>query len=147
MRRLRKFKQLPAADRRLLMQAWLVVWLVRLGLWLLPFQRLHRLLAPIGRAPGSGSAPSQALIGKVVWAVKVSSRYVPAASCLTQALAARRLLAHHGYVTELQIGVARDHCGSFQAHAWLEYEGQVLIGELKDLARYTVLPPLTRERL
>ncbi len=63
-----------------------------------------------------------------VWAVQAVSRRIPAATCLTQAIAARLLLLGSGHDTELCIGVARDATGSFRAHAWLEREGRIIIG-------------------
>ena len=70
-------------------------------------------------------------IAQLVWAVRSASVYVPHATCLTQALAAQVLLERCGYPTRLVIGVAPDHNGeaAFQAHAWLESEGVVVIGD------------------
>lgn len=74
---------------------------------------------------------------RIAWAIGAGSRYVPRATCLVRALAGRRLLAAHGHRAHLRIGVAKST--ELQAHAWLEYEGRVLIGG-GDLDRYTVLP-------
>ena len=57
----------------------------------------------------------------------------------------KRLLGRLGYSTSLRIGVARNEKGKFQAHAWIEDGGEILIGELNDLDRFTVLPPLEGE--
>jgi hypothetical protein len=58
--------------------------------------------------------------------VRLSSRYVPKATCLTRAIAAQILLNRAGLPNELHIGVARG--AAFDAHAWIECEGQVLVG-------------------
>src|SRR6267142_1308347 len=50
MRRLRRFLALPAADRRLLVEAALFLWAIRLGLRMLPFRTLWRLLDGAPRA-------------------------------------------------------------------------------------------------
>ena len=84
---------------------------------------------------------------RVVWAVKTASRFVPKATCLTQALVAQIILARRGCATDLQIGVARSEQGSVEAHAWLESDGRVLIGGMTDLDRFTALPPLRGEKL
>jgi hypothetical protein len=51
-----------------------------------------------------------------------------AKTCLNQALAAQMLLAQRGYPALLHIGVAKGKEGQFQAHAWVESEGKVVIG-------------------
>lgn len=56
------------------------------------------------------------------------ARAVPGASCLTQALALRYLLARAGHGSELHIGVRRDAAGRFAAHAWVSVNGRVVIG-------------------
>ena len=79
-------------------------------------------------------------IEKIVWAVTVASRYVPAATCLTQALAGQILLAQHGEPALLQIGVAKNEAGNLEAHAWVESRGRIVIGDSRELFRYTRLP-------
>jgi hypothetical protein len=79
---------------------------------------------------------------RIVWAVQVASRRIPGASCLTQALAARVLLAKCGIASQLRIGIARGEQGDFQAHAWLETaDGRAVIGGVA-LERYARLPSL-----
>jgi hypothetical protein len=38
------------------------------------------------------------------------------------------MLNKYGYPAHIHIGVAKDHTGSFGAHAWLESEGMIVIG-------------------
>ena len=114
---------------------------IRLGLWLLPFERLRSLL---GRAARQGCRASA---DRVVWAVGAASRYVPMSTCLTQALAAQVLLGGAKHPASVRIGVARAEGGRLRAHAWVESEGKVLIGGLEDLAHYAPLPSLGDERL
>jgi hypothetical protein len=71
---------------------------------------------------------------------------VPGATCLSQALAAQTLFLRQGYPAELHIGVAKNETGQLEAHAWVESEGQVVIGDLQNLSRYTPLPSLEAER-
>jgi len=61
-------------------------------------------------------------------AVATVSRRIPHASCLTQALAAQLLLRVFGYRARVCVGVGRQPTGAFTAHAWVERDGQVLIG-------------------
>jgi hypothetical protein len=49
------------------------------------------------------------------------------------------LLQREGYAPQLRIGVSKAE--GFAAHAWLELEGKVLIGD-SDVARFTPFPPV-----
>src|SRR2546428_1246624 len=98
MSRLRKLLALPPAERRALLGAALLLPIVRLGLVVLPFRTLRRLLAVPERArapaPRNGCLTSDG----VARAVIVASRYLPGTrSCLTQALTAQLLLRGHDY--------------------------------------------------
>jgi hypothetical protein len=145
MERLHKYLCLPATDRRLLVKSALLLWAVRLGLSLLPFQTLRRLLAGMTRRPVGLQETEQASVDRVVWAVAVASPYVPEATCLIQALATQVLLGRQGHAASFHIGVARSAAGQFQAHAWVEYQGKIVLGGTDALSRFTPLPPLERK--
>jgi Transglutaminase-like superfamily len=115
--------------------------LVRTALWLLPARVVLRSVDRVVERWPVKATPAVRAIRRVVWAVQVASRRVPGASCLTQALAAKLLLARWGVPSQLRIGVARGEQGNFQAHAWLEAVGQVVIGDV-GLERYVRLPSL-----
>ena len=146
MRRLLKLLVLPAEDRVLLLCAAWWVGAVRFGLWLVPFGTLRRWLIRMTRAKTESLTFNPSAIKRVVWAVTAVSRYVPAATCLTQALATQVMLGRRGQLTNLRIGVAKSVRGQLKAHAWLELDGQIVIGEQKDLTRYTPLSSLKEER-
>ena len=67
---------------------------------------------------------------QLVWAVKTVSRYLPGATCLTQAVAAQALLSQSGFPSQVEIGVAKDKgdLRRLQAHAWVVCQGQVVLG-------------------
>ncbi len=67
---------------------------------------------------------------------------VPAATCLTQALTAQTVLSRRGHDSRLRIGVAKDTQGNLEAHAWVECDGTVVVGESEDMAGLAVMPPL-----
>jgi hypothetical protein len=67
-------------------------------------------------------------VDRIAWAVSLAGRYVPRATCLTQALAMQILLKREGIAVQLHLGVAKDEQGRVTAHAWLEQDGRVLIG-------------------
>lgn len=60
--------------------------------------------------------------------------------CLSQALAARWLLARDGYPTTLHLGVRQGAAG-IEAHAWLEHDDRIVLGGTDSRALYV---PLTR---
>jgi Transglutaminase-like superfamily len=122
-----QFLRLSAADRNLWIRVVLVIWAIRLMLWLLPFRKVRELLTRLSRT-STDSRADQASVARVVWAVRTASRYIPAATCLTQALATKLLLGRLGHHPTLRIGVARGKSGELQAHAWVEIEGKVVIG-------------------
>lgn len=116
-----------------------IVWRVRIGLWCLSFKTLRERLARIQRRETIDlKAPEPR---RMAWAVVVAARFVPGASCLTQALATDWLLKRAGYHGILHIGVALDEHGKLLAHAWLEYDGMILVGG-RGHQQYTELPPV-----
>ena len=140
MGRLGKFLRLPVIDRHLLVNVLLLVWIVRVSLWLLPFRVIRQLLARLARESVRVQVEGRVPIDRIVWAVRLASRYAPAATCLTQALVARVLLGRSGHPAALRIGVARSETGQLQAHAWVESNGRVVIGGSESsLKHYSLL--------
>jgi hypothetical protein len=129
MRVFRKLLLLTPRDRRMLTSALFTVAVVRASLWIFPFSVTQRFCAsPRHRARLLQSAQGHTCIERVCSAVTIASRYIPSATCLTQALAANFLLQRRGHPTTLRIGVAKDLSGKLEAHAWLENNGRVIIG-------------------
>jgi hypothetical protein len=126
MRYLHKFLGLPVVEQWLLIKAALLVGSTKLGLKLLPFRVLRRLVESLSRPIVWWPASERFSVEKIAWAVELVSRYVPA-TCLSRALAAQVLLARRGYPVLLHFGAVKED-GRFLAHAWLESEGQVVIG-------------------
>jgi hypothetical protein len=123
MSRLRRFAYLGLAEKVLLLRALFWVSAVRLGLCLLPFPILQRITRRESRkSNGIHSAVQYA------WAVRAVSRYVPGATCLTQALAAQALLTQSGHDSQIEIGVMKDEQRRFRAHAWVLCGEQIVIG-------------------
>lgn len=129
MKRIDKFLTFAPADRRLLLTAAFSLVMVRMGLWVLPFGVLRRLLERLMRRtrPCRRAALPSAM--RISWAVEVASRTVPGTGrCLTKALTAHMLLRRAGYPSRLCIGVARKGERRLGAHAWVESESKVLVG-------------------
>ncbi len=130
----RKFLGYSRLERRLVVQAWLALTLVRILLWVLPYRRVEAwLIKPAAQVPG------RATPAEIARSITRASTLVPAATCLVQALAGSWLIRRAGGIAELRFGVAKDHAG-FKAHAWLEGEGRILIGG-RTAADYSMLAP------
>jgi hypothetical protein len=138
----RRFRRQAPARRGLLLRAVWTLLCVRVALWLVPSRVvLRRIDAMVPEEKTEVAGPADG-VRKVVLAVESAGRRLPwASTCLTQALAAQVLLARAGYRSTLKIGVARGAEGAFKAHAWLEHQGRVVIGDL-DLGQYTLMPDL-----
>jgi Transglutaminase-like superfamily len=147
MKHLHKLFSLQASDRHLLIKTFILLGAIRLGLWLLKFRTLLKLLAEISSQNEELQVAKQVSAGKIVWAVNAVSRYMPGVKCLARALTAEIMMKSYGYSPQLRIGVAKGEKGNLQAHAWIEYQGKVAIGNLPDLSRYIPLPSLQGVRL
>ncbi|WP_193195680.1 lasso peptide biosynthesis B2 protein [Nostoc sp. MG11] len=145
MKQVLKLLRFKNKDRYLLINTFILLGLIKLGLWLLPFQILRQILGSISQP---NTKLDQTSLSKITWAVNVSTRYMPnGAKCLARALACQVLMTRRGYSPELRIGVAKSEEGKLEAHAWVESQGQVVIGYLTDLPRFTQLPSLPGNRL
>ena len=132
MGRLRRLAGLTGGERWLLLRALFTVAVAAAALRVLPLEMARRVVA---RASGGTRGMP---VEQIAWAVKAWGRYVPRATCLTQALALQALLAASGYGSRVEIGVAKDAGQRFEAHAWVVYGDRVLIGG-PDVGRYAPL--------
>ena len=139
MRALYEFVRLSREKRVLLMKAlWLVI-SVRFALWFLPFRVVRNAIEKFAQTSVKFLDREADSVESVVWAVTVASRRVPAASCLTQALATQVLLRRRSYPAELRIGVAPGERGEIAAHAWIELDGRIIIGGSDSARRFVTL--------
>ncbi len=130
---LTRFLHLSQQDRSLVFQAVLAILVVRLSLAWLSLGALQRLAATIfWRSNETLSAR------RIAWAVRSAARFVPRSTCLVQGLAAQALLIRYGCRPCLTIGVTKDKCRPFGAHAWVTCEHEVLIGD-HEIGNYTAL--------
>jgi hypothetical protein len=125
-----KFLGLPFSEKRILVEAAILLWAARLGLWVIPTATLRSFAdkrAPILVEHRERNSFSQ---DQLIWAIEAMSCYVPEATCLTKALAAKMLLTRFGYISSLHIGVAKSEDDRLEAHAWLEQEGMTIVGKV-----------------
>ncbi len=138
-RRAAKFARLRPADRWLFLRIFALLVRVRLSLTLLPFARVRQLAERLGNRPVRGTR-DRLSAHELTSLVTAAACYIPRATCLTQALVADAVLRRYGYTPNLKIGVGRGEANRFQAHAWIELDGKVVIGDLPTLSQYTPLP-------
>lgn len=172
MRRLTRFHQLSSPDRGLLLRALLAVAAMRTALWVLPVKHLwprpsacgtgaNRATTVMERTnvksegataavqpathdnPNATCHPTSLPIDRIIWAIRAASRYIPRATCLTQALAAQELLSRAGHPSRVEIGVAKNEDRKFAAHAWVTCGNRIVIGG-PETTRYA--PLLSWER-
>ncbi|MCU1335639.1 MAG: hypothetical protein JWO19_1220 [Bryobacterales bacterium] len=75
----------------------------------------------------------------VVWALAAVTRRF-SGTCLVNAVAAHALLHKHGHSSTVRVGAARKE-GAFAAHAWVERDGEIVMGGPQSvIAEYTPFP-------
>jgi hypothetical protein len=132
---LRKFVQLPAPDRRLLILAFIALVKARIEVSFLP---LRQLLRPV--APNIKYVSPNTDAGKVGWAVETMSRFVPlTGNCLVRAIAGRAILARCGVRAQIRLGITKETPASLSRHAWLECGDRIITGEGEPL-KYASMP-------
>ncbi len=145
---LKKFARLSRAERQLLCTSCLLTVALRLLLFIYPFKKTLALVRR--QAPPSHPAAEQALPQRpIIRAVRAASRRVAPRDRpgLAQALVLLVLFRRHGHPAELRIGVSKNDQQQLHAHAWVESDGRVVIGDLPDLDRYTPLPSLEQSHI
>jgi hypothetical protein len=139
------FFRLQFRDQWLLLRTAVLMSLIRLGLMVLGFQRLWQLLE---KGQPSVLRPDETHLKQVIWAVEIISRWTPGGvTCLPRALTTQFMLSRYGQPSTLRIGVVLDEGHKLNAHAWVEVQGKIVMGQLSDLSRYTPLPLHQVERL
>jgi hypothetical protein len=141
MKKILRFLVLPYQNKKLLFQSMFLVFAIRICLWIFPFRWLNKLVSFIDSKGFDNEQLDWVIINDVVRSIRACSRYVPCASCFTQALAARTLLRLKGQNTQLKIGVDKEGDDKLAAHAWIEADGRIIIGKYPRHQRYLVLVP------
>lgn len=123
--------------KKLFFQAYIVMCLVRLGLLLLPFNRLQDLILESKKLTWLAIAKSEVTVSAIARAVNRSGKYSPGKPmCLARALTTAVLMSIYCFPYQINIGVAKGESGNIEAHAWVTWEGKVMVGNLPDLSRY-----------
>lgn len=115
--------------RRVLVPATLMVGLLRLALFCLPYRTVRRLVERSSARTTARVFDVPGYQAQLVWAVHTAGRYLLGDKpCLPEALAVQWFLRRRGLEATLNIGVRKNPEEGFAAHAWVEQGGTVLIG-------------------
>ena len=132
MSRIGRFLRLSSRDKLLLAQAVSLFLAAHVCLWLFSLRITRRLFSWQVREARPLTA------SQLIWAVNRTAAFLPFITCMPQAIAAQSLFALYGYRAAIRIGVAPPVDSRLQAHAWLEYRGEAVLGA-SELDRYTIL--------
>ena len=144
MRRLRKFLYLSLEDKILFFKAVVLVGAFRISLLIFPLKLVQQFVDSVTQKLSKPKTNPQE---KISWCIKTVGNYLLGPeSCLPVALAAKVLLKQNGYPATINIGVYKDNEIKLEAHAWVESEGKIIVGEatIKD---YTPLLTIKKKNL
>ncbi len=135
--KIRRFYALPSRGKAAFLQAGMMLFSTRLVLRRYPFQQaVSRLKQQAEKSPAGGF--DAGVVDTCRW-VEIWGRLLPGTyNCLPRAFTAYTLCRRQGYSVELKVGVAMGGDEPFEAHAWVEYENRIVIGNLPDLRRYHI---------
>jgi Transglutaminase-like superfamily len=133
-----RFLGWPYPKKKLLLQVFVLIARIRICLWLIPSKTLKGYIST-PELPRGDQASNWDTVNELVDYVRFCSRFVPYATCLTQALATRSMLRRMGQNCMLKIGVDKDQDHKLLAHAWIEVDGKIIIGKVRDIRRYSIL--------
>ena len=129
--------------KKLFVQTYVFMMLIRLGLFMLPFRQLQDLISQASRLKVLARLSSNTTISAIVLSVNRSSKYSPGnVKCLARALTTAVLMSIYSFPYKVNIGVAKDKDNNLEAHAWVESQGNAIVGNLPDLSRYVAMSPL-----
>jgi hypothetical protein len=124
MNRLNKFLCLSSGEKILLVRVCILLGITRLCLSIFRLAILRKLLTSIG--PLLAHVDKKFTDDQLARMVEIASRYVPKATCLTQALTVQLFLKQSGREASLYIGVNGGEGGHLNAHAWVESRGKII---------------------
>jgi hypothetical protein len=119
----------------MLLAAALATTAARLALLVVPWGRIAGSSAPdrdvvaSARGEGARKADEGSVIPLVSWAIGVCTRRLPWATCLSNALAVRWLLARRGIAASIELGTYDEAGGVPHFHARVLCEGREIAGE------------------
>jgi hypothetical protein len=130
--KLRRAFELSASDWFLILQAAFWFTVIELGLRAFQFRVLVDFLHPKGPLDQRAFSQQSSSAQRAAYCVDLASRLHPLhPTCLRKALVLYALLTRRGFDVRLLIGAAKTNAekgSQLDYHAWLELEGQVILG-------------------
>lgn len=140
MKRCDKLRKLSWQQRRALLYALLIINVIRLSLWFFSFGMIRQQLKTVLSRWVCSPQTEKISVAFIVQAISIAANYSPGkVKCLARALTAQLLLNRYGYSHNFHIGVTKNESQELEAHAWIEYRGQVIVGELSNLNQFRTL--------
>jgi len=126
MSRLRKWRQQSRVRRKLWLKAALVLTVIGVSLRLMSFSSFRKWYS---KWPQVKPVPDEQ-VSDLVWAVESAAYHLPLKLlCLPQALAVKYLLGRSDGIV-MHIGFNKTETNPFEFHAWVEKQGETIIGNL-----------------
>jgi hypothetical protein len=122
----RKYLALTGDEKKLLATCWWQLLRVRMLLYMKNYKKTRAYIDSNIRAGRKSS--KDVSVDRICYLLSVASRWVPSATCLVQAVTAEWMLKSAGYHPLLHIGVKKQTSNDFEAHAWLELDGERILG-------------------
>ena len=137
-----KWRRRNRTERMLLLEAFLLLGLARLGVIILPFRWLAKSLGKHMKEDQTPLLPADLKLSRLVGAaVRSAANYTPWGSvCLPQAVAAKWMLQRRNIPGTVYLGVMKDKTKpeKLAAHAWLRC-GNIILTGAKGHRQYTVV--------
>ena len=123
----RRMRALTWSERRLVLEAALLIAALRLALQVGGVRRVQRMLAASLPSSASSEANESARRRSVEMSrlVDMAARHTVKNTCLQRSLALWWLLGRRGLASKIRVGTRRQQ-GRFEAHAWVEVGGVVV---------------------
>ena len=132
---LQRLRHRRIGDFVALSEALLLLVVVRIGLRTTSYPRLR---AWLDRMAGVRSRTPASVVD-VTWAVAAAARRMIGTTCLAEALAVYTMLRRRGHEPLLRVGVRQGDHSLLEAHAWVECDGHIVMGEVPEIAGYAIL--------
>jgi len=137
-----RWSSLSGRERGIFLKAFILLLLVTTSLKTIGFRRTQAWLAlKTSRAFVPPVQQTRAEVRRTTHLVRSAKKWhILRSTCLSHSLVLRRLLRQQGIDSDIRIGVRRGTSGKVEAHAWIEWNGEVL-NDCADIAAQYV--PLT----
>ena len=130
---LKTILKLSLFDWYIFLRAWLLMWLVRISLGTVKYQKTRNFFR---RSVASGQSRE---LSELMTGILIAERRFPKKNCLTVAIAVERILASYGYDCTLHMGAGKK-ADMLHGHAWVKHNGQILVGYYKGIEKLKEFP-------